>query len=224
MASLAESAFMKQLKMLIADFKDPKTGEILSQPLGRTIKKKLPEQRLKFIKEFITFILTSKFVSKETKYYISDRYITLEGVADYFNSIGDTTNKEAVNSNIWYNKNKITAAFDDRIILVLTEYIDTDISSYILKLHDLQNKFSDYSLLKNISLELPDSGIVDSTSEDDFNDFIESIQPYTKKHMKNVSELISPSSVGYAKYLLTSQQLTEDDKRRKERLMLFIEE
>lgn len=216
------AGYNKQLKQLINDF--VVDGEILEQPLGRTIKKELSKERVEFIRLFIDLLLNTNYISDETKIYLSDRYITLEGVKLKLEERGMESNINTIKSKVWYDKNKIIADFGGDLLLNVIGYSDTDITSYMIKLGDLLIKYNNVNLLKNISLDLriEDTELNTQLDERDFQEFLTIIAPYSKKHRTFLSENIPKNMVGYAMYLLSNNLLKGDDLERKKMLLEIL--
>lgn len=210
---MGNSALFKQLKELVHDFYSD--GEILDKPIGRIGKKELPDNIVRFLGDFVDLLLNSRMVCEETKIYISDVYITHEGIITEMESRGlGRPNKNTVQTKLWNDKGKIIKAFGEGMILELVEYRDiSKLNQYRDSLNMVRAKYSKARLLSNIALKLPDTSNVKVTDVDkeSFEEFISIVAPYCKKHMAFISEQIPTNIVSYCKYILSSKDITEED-------------
>ena len=97
-------------------------------------------------------------------------------------------------------------------------------ASYMDKLNRLQVKYNNVSILKNIdlNLRLDDTSINKSITEEEFQEFLGIIAPYSKRHKRFISDNIPRSMVGYAMYLLSNNMLFGDDLERKNTLLELL--
>lgn len=216
------AGFTKQLKLLIWDF--VVDGEILEKPLGRAVKNDLDSERVEFLRLFIDLLLNSNYMSEETKIYLSDRYITMEGVQLKLEERGIDVNINTVKSKVWNDKKKIITDFGEDLFGDIIRYRDVDMASYMDKLNRLQVKYNNVSILKNIdlNLRLDDTSINKSITEEEFQEFLGIIAPYSKRHRRFISDNIPRSMVGYAMYLLSNNMLFGDDLERKNTLLELL--
>ena len=214
------SNFTRQLKEIIAEFVTAE-GEILEYPIGRYYgRKQLDSRRLKLLKIFIEILLKTRFLRKETKKYISDKYITIQGVADYMTSISnEERNVNTVQSIIWFDVERIYAKLTKRILVDLVEY-NTGLDEYEERLIKTLAHYSNGNMVYNLALKLPET-ITNKTeaTDEEFQDFIHCIAPYSPQHMAYLSQNISAEMVGYAKYIISSSLLSEEELERKELLL-----
>ncbi len=209
---------MKQLKGLVYDFVD--NGKILNKPRGITKRYDLDDRKIKFLQGFLDLILNNdKFITKESKYYISNKYITIAGVAEALKCKSEKT----VRTKVWRDKNKIAYIFGDKFITDILYYKDAGMDFYEEKLDEVRFKYTDVKLLSNIDLNLP-QGVMQTTVEDNtFADFIGIILLYLKTQKRAIEQEISPDIIGYIKWLFSSNfGLTQQDIERKERLSLLL--
>jgi len=218
---MGEASLSKQLKGLVEDFTDD-NGNILDKPKYKNIKTWIQGDRIEFLRQLVDLLLNSKWLKEETKIYIKDRYITKEGVYEKLKYAGKDVNLNTIRSNIHNDMKRIASAFGERFLVNVTEYMNFDITSYKQILADLRAKKSNVKILNNIALKLPPGDSTTSISQEEFDEFMSIIKPYTKRQMEFISNEISNSVVGYIKYILTSTLLNDVDKQRKEQLMMLL--
>ena len=214
--------FTRQLKDLVADFTDDK-GNILEQPKGRFVRKKLDERRLLFLRRFVDLLLNTRFTSKETKYYISDRYITMEGVAEKLAQDGKKASVDSVSNRVWYDKNKIISWFGEKVIVDMTEYSNINIDEYEKKLEVAFSQYGGKRLNDYLAIKLPEGKYEGKLSNEQFVRLLELLKPYTRKYMKNLAKSIPAGHIGYLMYILSSNILDDEDLRRKRELCGMLE-
>ncbi len=202
---------LKQLKELISEFVDNQ-GVIRETPLGRSIKIELSKDRLDFLRQFIDLLINTDYLTEETKVYIKNKYITAEGVYDELKEKYKDINLNTVKSKIYYDKvNKIVAKFSEKMLADVIEYKNSDITSYKRVLSEIRNKKCGSKLLDNIALKLPKPEASMRITEGEFEEFIEIILPYTRRHMQEISNMLNPQVIGYIHWILSSELLTEVD-------------
>ncbi len=214
--------FTRQLKDLVADFTDDK-GNILEQPKGRFVRKKLDGRRISFLRRFIDLLLNTKFTSKETKYYISNKYITMEGVVEELAQEGKKASVDSVSSRVWYDKNKIISWFGEKVIVDMTEYSNINIDEYEKKLEAAISKYGGKKINDYLAIKLPEGRYEGKISDEQFTKLLELLKPYTKKYMKNLAKSIPAGHIGYLMYILSSNILDDEDLRRRHELCSMLE-
>jgi len=213
------SNFSKQLKELTANFLS-NSGDILEKPKSFAGRPMLiiEERRIKFLRAFIDLLLHTKFISPESKYYLQDLYITQAGVAIKFN-----TTEKNVQAKVWYDMKKIKSIFGYKIIVDIECYRNIDLAGYEDILTETMTKYADgRDIFDRIALKMPAAKVQYSISEDEFNDFISIVVPYSLEQMKIISQELPTEPVGYIKYIMSSTLLSAEDHQRKERLLLLF--
>lgn len=226
------SNFNKQLKEIVSDFMDTE-GKILDSPKGKIIKKELSDERIEFLKQFIDLLLNTDFVGEEYKVYISDRFITLKGVYERlkYEALNKGEDESRVNFNnvkgkIWYDKNKITSIFSERVLIDIVEY-DGSIEVYIEQLNSLKIKYNQVNLLNNLVLDIDTTlntniQIKNDISDEEFKEFINIIAPYSIKHVKYISDNLPKDTLEYVKKILSTSIINGKDLERKEILLTLL--
>ena len=148
----------------------------------------------------------------------------MEGVQLKLEERGIDVNINTVKSKVWNDKKKIITDFGEDLFGDIIRYRDVDMASYMDKLNRLQVKYNNVSILKNIdlNLRLDDTSINKSITEEEFQEFLGIIAPYSKRHKRFISDNIPRSMVGYAMYLLSNNMLFGDDLERKNTLLELL--
>lgn len=209
------TSILKQLKPVVCDFLD-KDGNILYEPSGRYIRINIKPDRIEFLRQFIDLLLNTKYISKETKMYISNRYMTISNVYEELKVSNKDINLNTVKAKIFYDKNKIAALFGDDMLAKVIEYKDTDMGEYWEKIYKALEKYGSTGVFDGIALKMPPSNLEKEITDEEFNEFIECIKPYLLTHMQEKSKGINRKVVGYIKYIMSSSVLSKEDIERKE--------
>lgn len=194
-------------------------SNIQAMPTGSIARMDLNDRKIKFLRDMLDFILnTDKFITKETRYYITHKYITKKGIAEQFN-----VNIKTVSTRIWRDKSKIAHIFGDHVIEDTIYYKNSDISRYEKALEVAISKYSNIdNLLNNIDLKLPEP-VYTTQKPQEFDDFMDFMPGYLKSQKRCHEEAITPEVVGYIKWLLTTKkELSPDDLKLKEWLMVLL--
>lgn len=214
------SGFFKEHKDLISDFV-AENGTILNKPLGKVVRKELDKDRVDFLRHYIDLLLNSPMLTAETRLYMTNRYITYDGVSESLSVPGKPkVNPSTTKAKIWQDKNKIIMAFGDRLVVDMLEYDVIDMDSYRDKLRAAQERYGMSKLLRNICLTLPETPQeVKSLSDKDFQEFWETVSPFTRVNMRDKVNQINLDALSYARHILSSGLLTAADIERKNRLI-----
>ena len=208
------SAFMNQLRVIVLE--NYKEGKVLDSLTGRYIRKQLDADRLKLMRDLTEFLMETDYISEESKIYLSVPYITYKGVVDeMYIRHNKIVNLSTVQSKIWYDKGKLVKEFGADMPLDIIEYTNKDVKIYMDKLATLRLKVNKVNILDNVALDFPKETIYcDSISDEEFEEFLDIIAPYTKKCMGNVVKNIDEKVLGYIRYITTHKCLNDTDKQR----------
>lgn len=223
---MRDNKTLLKLKEIVNDYVI--NDEILDIPVGRTAKRKLPDEINDFLKRFIGLLIYTDFISEASKLYIKNYYITLKGITAELNESSNTkVNETAIHARIWRDKKKIVSKFGEDMLTELIDYKDTsNLDTYNLILNEIQLTYGSSSLLDNsVVLNLPKTERYtgdEIVTDTEFKEFIQIILPYTKSQMEYISNNISKNTLAYCKYLLDSNILSERDEERKRRLLSLI--
>lgn len=206
----------KQLKELIAVLTN-ENGTILEKPKrARGYEKLSDERRLGFIRAFLDLLLNTDFISEETKCYIKNKYLPIDGVAE---ALHIERKLHTTATRIWRDIKKIDKAFGEKLLVDILQYDRIDIDAYEQKLNVVLFSNTNVKALDDrIALRLPHGGDGTVVTQEQFEDFVYCIKPYLKTHMEYLEEIIDKDAVAYARKLLSSTILTDMDIERKELL------
>ena len=212
---------MKQLKALVYDYVED--GVLLNEPKYRFVRRDFTSKQLKLLRNIVKLLIETDFVSMETKYYLANRFITLKGVSDYLKEKGHKNVTETiVRGKVWYDKKRIIKLLGDKFIIDIMEY-NKNIGKYI---KIVENKLSESSLYKkfcdNLVIKLPETDWNYEITDEEFNELLQYITPYIKPHINFIESNIPKESVGYIKYILSSDSLNEVDLQRKKFILDLI--
>ena len=214
---MSRESILCELKSIIPDLVDL-NGNFRVTPIGWVGKQNLMNSHIKFLDDFITLLKTTSIITSETRMYIFDKYITMQGVNDELNkNIENDNNKVRYNntmSKIQYDKNKLNNYFGAHLISDVMSN-NTDISNYERTLGELFIKQAGKSELRdNLLLHLNTSCMTSELSDEKFEEFRSTIMPYIKSQVTFIENNIDTESCGYFNYLLSMPTLNDIDKKR----------
>lgn len=218
-------SILKHLKVVIADMVD-ENGNIRAIPISGTGKRGLTNNRIKFIADLIRLVRDTNIINEETRIYIFNKSISIRGVNELLNkNIIDEDKKYKVNttiSKIQYNKTKLTKIFGESMFRdILSNSID--ISIYERVLSEQYAKYSNTDEMReNIVLNIPNNCITTEVSDEEFEEFIKIIAPYTKNHIEYIENNISNRLYGYFNYLISMPKLEGVDGSRRDILKKLL--
>ncbi len=215
------SNLMSKLKSLVCDFRDD-NGIILDKPAGRYIKTKIEEDRRPFLRQFVDLLMNTRFITKETKVYISKKYYTVEAVYEELKRENPDIKLNTVKAKIYYDKNKIEAAFGEDMCANVLEYRDVDMASYKKKLADVMKKYANINVLDNLIIELPQAEMSDTVDDAEYETMKQIMLRFSRKSVEDLKLLMNKQAVGYVNYILTSSLLSEKDKERRDELIELL--
>jgi len=218
--------FNKRLRNMICDIKDnmEHIRELDGDYKFRIIRKDIGENNLKCCLMLYELIIDTKFISLETKIYLSNRSMNYRNVSEELKFEYDITSSESnVASKIFYDKSKI-----------LKNLTETMIDELCASKLDVSEKYSDLlvkaiknnkyvSLVNGIALDIKLSDKVSFDIDDkEFEKFLKVVEPYTMKKMREVENGINGDTLGYINYLMTSSNLTREDLDRLHKLQELV--
>ena len=213
------------LKNIMGDMVDA-NGNIRVTPIGQIGNLKLSNNKIKLLSDIIKLIRDTSIVTKETKHYISNKYISIKGVDDLMNSEEReekrTIKPTTTQSKIQYDKIKLERIFGINMFSDILSR-DCDITSYERAVAEQYVKYSGKdSIRKNLILDIPKECMRSEVSEESFDEFIRNISPYIKSQIKYIEENLDKDCVGYFNYILNMPSLNEIDMRRVIRLRALL--
>lgn len=216
---MAKGSILNELKKLIPCVID-NNGNFRTIPIGIVKRQELSEERIRIIQTFVRLLVNTNFLQPETKIYISNEYITIDGVYDKIKNGDYTVDREAtfnsVRNRIYRDQMKISNTFGNDIVTDLYSS-SKKIDKYINIMAEQFAKLADSTLKDSLRLDIPKDCINSSITDDEFNNFIEIIKPYTEIKAKEVEDNIDNRVSGYFNYILScpDECLSEDDLDRK---------
>jgi hypothetical protein len=189
---------------------------MLTSRLKEYVKKDLDEQRVKLMFDLTDLLMNTDYISEESKLYLSVRYINYAGMVDeLYKATGKLSNESAIQSRVWYDKKKLVNDLGENIVLDTIEYTKQDITKYMDRISVIRLKVNKVDLLKEVSLEFPREVVYcDDITDEQFEEFLDVIAPYTKNCMKQVVSNIDENVLGYIRYITTHSIISETDKDR----------
>jgi len=215
-----------------------KNGNFRTKPIGEIGKRNLSDSRIALLQSIYKLIDIDGFLSKETRLYISDPYITMSGINKIMNEESQENphwNGKEININTTYAKigydrsNKLDKQLGTTIItdIVYKSQNNDVIAEYarrVAALYSKVNKGGDNDKLRNnLVLPLRNDVLCSELTSEKFDDFIKTILPYIKEHVDEVANEMDQDAVGYFNYLLYSPVLSDTDKIRLDRLRSYLD-
>lgn len=194
-------------------------NNLYERPIGIIAKRNLDKKRDSFIRRYILFVMTSKIISDTTKLYI--RSSSSNSVASAIKSYNQTVSEdEAINiktaqSKINYDINKLLKYFPDNMLSQVLAYNSCNLEEYERNLALAMNVYGKKNkMMDNLALKMRRVPIQGDLEDEDFEELISIIAPYTKKQINYIEENIPEELVGYLLYLISSSSLNDKDKVR----------
>ncbi|AKL96184.1 hypothetical protein CACET_c27390 [Clostridium aceticum] len=202
-------------------------GNFLTKMTGVYRNVKLSERRYEFLKGLINLVMTTRITSENTKNYIKSNG---SSVRDFVNSYNLTVKEEeqlkasSVSQNVDYDRKKLLNFFpNDTVIKVIFSY-ELNITEYEKMLNMAYTKYGgNRKMLNNLALTIPKTAVNDNLTEEEFEELLRVIAPYTKAQRKYISENIPDEQVGYLNYLVSAHKLEGEDLKRYKILKVLLE-
>ena len=205
------------------------------------------EERLDYIHRFYECLLNSKKMNDLGLMYVRHSNLSVRKVVDLYNK--DKLESKQINDNTGKSRiiacaNKVNNSFEslnydknikdplDWIINLgaISKYNEKKMELYEnckKQIDDFIEMFDTTSKNKKekMIIKIPAFAKVRELSEEDFNNFMEIIRPYSKREIDNVQKCIEQmrNEVGYFNFLMTAGvKLTEVDKERREQVIRWL--
>lgn len=230
---MANNGTLMQLKRTAADLID-NNGNFRTTPVGLVGSRNLSDERIRLLQSIFSLLRDTKIVCNETKLYIFNRYITMQGVADEMAKlrVGENYSPEDVKFNttktkINYDRDKIEKIFGVTLLpdIILVTNNGDKIKNYIVLVAEAMGKYGSKDLTKlkdGLALKLEADSLCGELSEEKYQEFLSTIKPYLRSHMKKIEDSIDKSAIGYFNYLLYGTNLAGIDKERLEELKQLL--
>jgi len=181
---------------------------------SKKFKRVLSERQLNLLVDILKVVMETDFINEESKKYIRNRFITIEGINEEMrDESGEDISLNTTVSKVMYGKKKIETFIGDRFFvdIIANENIgiyEERVSSLKVKIHGK----SEYR--KNLGIKIPVYDICKEISEEDFNNFVATIAPYSKRQMKFVEDSLDEDACGYFNFLVSENNLVGVDRDR----------
>lgn len=202
------------------------------------------EEKVKILENVYETVLNISFMNEFSKTYIRNPHITVRDVVDIYNlTIKNESNKinestgrsriiycsqkiNRVFKDVEYNREKydiITwlfkkkTAFSENIQNEELDKINQEFLRQINEFKDTYNKVRYKKNRKDLIIDLPKVTEVNEIEDDDFENFMEIIRPYSKNQVNIIQSVINnmEKEVGYYNYLMNNTNLSKKDKERR---------
>lgn len=194
------------------------TGDLYSQPHGIIRKRNLKLDAVKFLQDYILFVMSSKVVSNMTKIYIKSSSGSITAAIRSHNqgvNEAEQINVKSAQSSIDYSRKRLLTFFPDDMLVNIIYSTNTNIIDYRHRLNIAKMKFNkEESLSDMVLLKLSKSSFCTYVSDEEFNEFVSILAHYRRNLAKEVEDKINDDAVGYLNYLQTSIVLTDIDEKR----------
>lgn len=210
------SKFTSQLKTIISAFYEG-TGSIREEPLKRHIKTELSPEQVLFLRRFTMLIMLTDYTDKYTKAYLlggSTLMELAEDVQDFNKVRGKFSN----------TLKKVKCAFGENMLENVLHYRSRSIDGYMDTVDRLLME-NNGNLYQMLSIQLPDAPEVSEVlSEEDFQQLIELIIPYTRGFIELTKRSMTANMLGYFKYLVINKHLLKGaDRTRYNKLLEHLD-
>lgn len=227
------------------------TKDVWDEEKGRKIIEKgtdyFSEERLEYIHRFYECLLNSKKMNDLGIMYIRHSNLSVRDVVELYNR--DKAEDKQLNENTGKSRiiacaNKVNNSFEslkhnkdtktplEWIISLgaISEYNEKKMALYenckqqiddFIEMFDSSGKNKKEKMI----IKMPAFAKVKELSEEDFNNFMDIIRPYSKREIDNVQKCLEQmrNEVGYFNFLMTAGvKLTEVDKERREQIIRWL--
>lgn len=228
MATLSgKSRMIKQLRNVMSECVDIE-GNLLSTPRFLRVPRIEDNDRLCLVMDLARLLLCSDYISNITKFYLKNPWISYEGIRLEFKRVyGEELTIEKVNGRIYLDTERIYKDFGANLVIAITDLTELDIKEYQSKVNELLGKHLNRGLLNKVRLNLGagylESNQLGGISDEEFEEFLETILPYTDFVMKAVEGSISPNVLYHVSRIARGDLRSNKDKERYERIKTIVE-
>lgn len=206
------------LKEVVYDFYED--GKVLEEPKFVRLNPNMDQERQLILRDLTELMMKTDFFNEEVKIYISGYLINFNGVVDALElKHNKEFNVNTVRSKIGYMKTKFEKTFGTDMLKDLLIYFNEDVETYKLKVRGELDKSKGIKLADFIDLDLETDNKNETSddfdiTDDEFDEFLEAIAPYTVKAKEIVSQTIGDEVKGYFNFLCRNSDLSEKDMER----------
>lgn len=200
------------------------------------------EERVRLLGKIYESVLSVKFLNKFSRLYLINSNMTVRDIGKMYIDNEEKDEKININncrSQVAYCSNKINTIFPDLELgkekfNFVTWLLDSNTfrlenneerqqlrKDFLAQLNEFIDTYIDKPQIskKDLVLTLPFTSKVEEIDGEKFNDFLDIIQPYTKRSIDIVNETINDDyidCVGYLKYIMSPlSNLSDEDKERR---------
>lgn len=205
-------------------------GKQLSKPVGNLARLGLPQNNIKFLKQYMQFLMESSVLNKYSKIYVSSPIGATKAVFEkYRKTVDPSLNVKTAISGIDYNRKKLEAALFDGDIL--NEFLDDSepekLDEYYKLLEQAMAKFmGDGPFDKNIVIRVPKNVSYEKPDDSVITELFTILSQYKRENIKKVETMLSSTysgAVGYLNYLYKKTDKNEEEEMLYEELIAFIQ-
>lgn len=189
-------------------------------------KMQLSSDKVSFIKNYLTLIMSTSIVSETTKLYIrchSDR-----AIKPSFEAIIEDRKKKGIKpdlnintclSKVTYDTKKLLQYFPNDMIEKIKNVNTHNLSVYKDNLYKALAKYSpEKELSDKLVIKLPMTGIHGELTDSEFNGLLKLIEPYTKSYVEQLIKSMPEKYLQYFNYLIYVENKNGIDKERMSKL------
>lgn len=186
---------------------------------GYLLEKGTNDINKKYLRDILSYLMNTKYVNNETMLYIFND-ITMKELNRALSESEDTDkNYGTCKVKITYGLNKIK----EHLFPIINDLVNnTNTQDIDDRLIEVFGAFNFNSIANNLIIDLGKSQLTKELDEEKFKQFVSTIYPYTMNSVKRVIDSIPADCVGYFNYLIMSNNLSEIDKERLEKLKIIL--
>lgn len=167
-------------------------GKLYEQPQGRIGKRHLKSEVIKFLQDYIVFVIYSRIVSETTKMYIRSSSGSITASIRTYNkevNENEQLNLKTAQSKVDYDRRKLLSYFPDDMLYKVIYVSNVDMLPYKRMLSVAKQKYCKEECLSDkVILNLPRKSYCSSLSDDEFNCLKEMLVIYSKKIVKEIED------------------------------------
>lgn len=217
----AKSSLMKQMRMMISEcYAD---GKVLKAPVFLDLAPIDDEERIRLMLRLTRLVMCTDYCCETTKIYFENPYLSLEGIR---RKVIERTGKEVgvstVQTRIFNDSNRIFSDFGAHVVEDICELLTNDITGYAKKVMELTRKYSSADVCSGLVIDLDSQEYCEDITDEQFNDLLEAVAPYSKKVMNTISSNMDLEVKGYLNKLRYGNLEEEKDKERLRELLMVV--
>lgn len=197
-------------------------------PMGNIGRRTRDDTRLMFLRKYLEFILHSKVLSSTTKIYIRSACSSMQAAFEKYNATvpeWERVNLKTALSKVNYDKNKLSALFAEDMLSKVVYTLNPDMASYEKSLDAAIRRYAPKAKQVNgLRLKLPSAPPEKLMTDDEFEDMLDLIAPYTAAAIKSAEDTFPPAWAGYLGYLTSGTKLNTAAQRHLRLLQAVLKE